>query len=52
MSSEKCVKGKVVTDVGQDLGGGPTGSLEHSWPWVAKKGLPFIIGICGSSAGG
>lgn len=37
VSSEKCVKGKVVTDVGQDLGGGSTGSWEHVWLWGAEK---------------
>lgn len=37
VSSEKCVKGKVVTDVGQDLGGGSSGSWEHVWLRVAEK---------------
>lgn len=33
----KCVKGKVIADVGQDLGGGSPGSWEHAWLWVAEK---------------
>lgn len=37
MSSEECAKGKVVPDVGQDLGGGSTGSWEHVWLGVAEK---------------
>lgn len=37
VSSEECVKGKVVTDVGQDLGGGSTGSWEMSGSEELRK---------------
>lgn len=36
----KMWEGKVVTDVGRDLGGSSVGSLEHVWLWVTQKDCP------------